>query len=213
MILYGLFKICATTKRNMFINFELVHLQIGAATLAVLLVILRFQKRSWSYLFFFTIFWIYLLGVVANAVFPIVIPDPETLTQSPFSPSLNLIPFYFGACYLPELCLRNIFENILLTVPFGFGVNFIARLKARDFLWLPAAVGLALESIQLLISLAARSGFRVIDINDVLLNAAGVLIGYAFFRLFAWTYLEVTRRIDAPLGGIFAYIREITSRS
>jgi glycopeptide antibiotics resistance protein len=197
----------------MFIDFELVHLHIGVATLAVLLVILRFQKRSWSYLFFFTIFGIYLLGVVATAVFPIVIPDPETLAQSPFSPSLNLIPFYFGACYLPELCLRNIFENIMLTVPFGFGVNFIARLKAKDFLWLPAAVGLALESIQLLISLAARSGFRVTDINDVLLNAAGVLIGYAFFRLFARIYLEITRRIDAPLGGIFVYIREITSRS
>ena len=197
----------------MLIDFELSHLCIGLAILAIFLILLRLQGRSWSYLFFFSIFGIYLLGVVANAVFPIVIPDPEVLAQNPFHLSLNLIPFYFGDCSLPELCLRNIFENILLTVPFGFGISFIARLKARDFLWLPAAVGLGLETIQLLTSLATRSSFRVIDINDVLLNALGVLIGYAFFRLFAWFYLKITERIGAPLGGIFAYIREITSRS
>jgi hypothetical protein len=37
-----------------------------------------------------------------------------------------------------------------------------------------------------------RSGFRAIDINDVILNAAGVWMGYALFRAFAWFYIRTT---------------------
>jgi len=33
-----------------------------------------------------------------------------------------------------------------------------------------------------------------VDVNDVLLNAVGVLLGYGIFRIFAWLYLMITRR-------------------
>jgi glycopeptide antibiotics resistance protein len=89
-----------------------------------------------------------------------------------------------------HLCIKGIVDNVVLTIPFGFGVSFLVRIKARDFVWLPFAVGLVFEISQLIISLAFRSGFRAVDINDVLLNGTGVLIGYVAFRLFAWTYLR-----------------------
>jgi len=60
----------------------------------------------------------------------------------------------------------NIVDNILLTIPFGFGINFLARVRPKGIFWLAPAVGLGLELAQLCISLLSRSGSRASDIND-----------------------------------------------
>jgi glycopeptide antibiotics resistance protein len=78
-----------------------------------------------------------------------------------------------------------------LTVPFGFGAGLIFRMPAKRIPWLAAAAGLSLETAQLAISLLIGAVYRGIDINDVMLNALGVLIGYSVFRVFAWLYKAV----------------------
>jgi len=168
---------------------------IGVAILAILLVILWRQKKSFSFLFFFSIFWIYLLYVVSVVVFPFLII--KISNGEIFRPSINLIPFYFGSCgELPNACYMNIIGNILITMPLGFGINFISRVRAKDFLWLAFVVGFAIEGAQLIISLIFRSSFRSIDINDVILNAIGVLLGYGCFRIFAWIYLIIAQQLE-----------------
>ena len=131
--------------------------------------------------------WFILLYHSVNEQFHLILhalPASET-----FKPSINLIPFYFGSCgELPGACLMNIIGNILLTVPFGFGVSFVMRLKAKDILWLAIGVGLAFETIQLIVSVIFRSSFRSVDINDVILNAAGVLLGFVIFGIFVRLY-------------------------
>jgi len=52
-------------------------------------------------------------------------------------------------------------------------------------------LGLGLEITQLLLSLALRYPYRVVDINDAIFNAFGVLLGYGLFKLFAWLYLLI----------------------
>jgi glycopeptide antibiotics resistance protein len=71
------------------------------------------------------------------------------------------------------------------------------------------AVGLSTEGIQLLISLAFQSAFRSVDINDTLLNAFGVLVGYAVFLMFAWLYRTLLARFRIRPIGIFAYVSEV----
>jgi glycopeptide antibiotics resistance protein len=77
-------------------------------------------------------------------------------------------------------------------------VSFIARLKARDFLWLALTVGLSIELAQLAVSLVIGGAYRGVDINDVLLNAAGVLIGFACFRLFKMLVGAATKHLGVP---------------
>jgi glycopeptide antibiotics resistance protein len=194
------------------IEFTSGNFLIGIAILAILLVILWFKNKCSSYLFFFSIFWFYLLYVVSVVVFPfpvIGIPAGEI-----FRPSINLIPLYFGSCgELANACYMNIIGNILITMPFGFGINFIVRVKARDFLWLALMVGLIFEVTQLIISLVFKSSFRSIDINDVILNAIGVLLGYGCFRVFAWLYLIVTQRLKIKDAGIFMYVHNIAEQA
>ena len=140
----------------MMIYFGWVHIFVGLAALGIALTVLWMKGRSFSYLPFFSIFWIYLMSVARLIAFPF----PMGYSNPDFKPSLNLIPLKFGDCSYLILCIRNIY-------------------------WLALAVGLALEIIQLAISLVVRSHFRVVDLNDVLLNALGVLLGYGIFRISA----------------------------
>jgi glycopeptide antibiotics resistance protein len=164
--------------------FSRTDLLIGLVLLAVLLSLLWWRKHSFAYLLAFSLFWFYLLFVVSEIIFP--------LTPDTGSPGFNLIPFNLG-CSLGELlCLRNFVANILLTMPFGFGINFLVSLKPKNYFWLAPAVGLGLELSQLAASLAFKSSFHVADINDSILNAIGVLLGYAVFRMLGWLYRSLT---------------------
>ncbi len=193
------------------ITFTYSHLLVGIAILAIILIFLGRQKRSFWYLLVFSAFWIYLLFVVSVIAFPIA-PLPEEYWGS-FKPSINLVPFYFGTCDMPGICLENIAGNVLLTVPFGFGISFLVCLKPRDFFWLAILVGLVFEVTQLILSLVFRSAFRAVDINDIILNATGVWFGYFFFRIFGSLYLYITQRFKVRHRFVFAYIYDVVRQS
>lgn len=189
----------------MLIDFDATDLLIGMAILPVLLFILWRQKKSGTYLLFFSVFWIYLLHVVQAVVFPIYLGAGNPS----FRPNINLVPFYFGDCSMPALCVRDIIDNVILTIPFGFGVNFLMRIKPGNSLWLGLAVGCGFELLQLVISLAFQSGFRAVDVNDAILNAVGVLLGYALFRAFAWAYNRIAEYLKIENTWLFVDVYRI----
>jgi glycopeptide antibiotics resistance protein len=193
------------------INFSYVHLLIGIFVLVIALVVLWKRKKSFSYLLCFSVFWVYIIYVASVIVFPF--PVLGNYPYPNFKPSINLVLFDFGSCQMMSLCLRNIFENILLTTPFGFGISFIVRLNPKDFLWLAFLVGFVFEITQLVISFLVRSAFRVVDINDVILNAVGVFLGYGFYRIFGWLYLLATQKFGIRRRHLFDYIYNVVSSS
>ncbi len=189
----------------MMVYFGLTQIYVSLAILVIVLIVLRSKSKSFSYLLFFSIFWIYLMSVVSVVAFPF----PVGISNPDFKPSINLIPFYFGRCEMINLCMRDIFDNILLTVPFGFGISFIFRFKPNNITWLAMTVGFSFEITQLIISFIFKSAFRSVDINDVILNATGVLVGYGIFRIFGLLYLLNTQRFGLKPKYIFAYIYNI----
>jgi len=193
----------------MLMSFDVTHLYISLTVLAVVLIVLWMQKRSLSRLFFCAIFGIYLIGVVSVVVFPIHIP--ETGMEFNRRLQLNFVPFNFGRCDFLPLCIKNIYENILLAIPFGFGVSFILRLKPKNIIWLAIAVGLCFELIQLIIALIVHSPFRVVDINDVILNATGVLLGYGIFIIFGRLYLTIVQRFHIQPKYILMYVHDVVT--
>ena len=191
----------------MMIDFGGKDLLIGIGILCILLPVLWWQKRSLSYLIFFSIFWVYVLTVVQVVIFPIAIGTQSF--SSGFFPRINLFPFYFGDCSMVNLCMRGIVQNIALTIPFGFGINFLIRIKPKNISWVALAVGCVFEFSQFVISLVFRSGFRATDINDVILNGIGILIGYASFRMFAWLYVKMIDHFHFRHRLIFADVYEV----
>ena len=180
--------------------------------LIIALVILRRRKHSLPYTVFFSILWVYGMAGLDKTFFPLQINGQyvDVMRQVPLMSFVNLIPFSFGPYGLNAPSLFGLVNNIILTVPLGFLLNFMTRLKMKKIVWLSIAFGFGIEALQLFVSWLLRYPYRVIDINDALLNAIGVLIGYALFRVFAWIYLAITRKLAIEHKGLLAYIHTVT---
>ncbi len=89
----------------MMIDFTHTHMIAGVIILVIVLIILWKKNKNFSYLFFFSMFWIYMLGVVSVVAFPFLIgySNPD------FKPSVNLVPFNFGNCHpaMWSLCIQE----------------------------------------------------------------------------------------------------------
>ena len=140
---------------------------------------------------------IYISMVVSVTLFPIVLGFNDEPIY--FSRTLNLVPFasiikdfnQIGTAYdgdilfMISLIVRNVGGNILLLMPLGFLAPFLWKkaksLKGITILCLSFSV--TIELLQLLEYLAGGWG-RITDIDDVICNVLGVVIGYFIYIFF-----------------------------
>jgi glycopeptide antibiotics resistance protein len=98
---------------------------------------------------------------------------------------VNFLPFKTILPYLRGehgwlIAILELVGNIALLVPIGFLFPFICRrMTWKRSLALAVAVSLAIEGMQVVL----RVG--IFDIDDVILNALGVMIGYWVLTMFA----------------------------
>jgi len=153
---------------------------IGAVLLwGFLVLILKFKcKKSVTYLFFFSIFYVYLCKVLDYTQFPIILSEDtkREIGQNVWRDA-NFIPFHPHA-----FAVKTSLLNILLTMPFGFGLPFIAKVNWKKISILGVLLGVLLEMLQLAIALIVGFTFRYVDINDVIFNFCGVIFGYGIFK-------------------------------
>ncbi len=105
--------------------------------------------------------------------------------------SVNLVPFRTIELYLTSSYLgagikgANLLGNLLLLTPAGFVAPALSR--RLDGWWRIAVLGLvsagAIEVMQFARKYVLGMTGRSVDIDDVILNAAGALIGYGLLRL------------------------------
>jgi glycopeptide antibiotics resistance protein len=154
------------------------------------------KKKSVVYLLFFTIFYIYLYKVLDYTL----IQFQSLLLLKHFIPGLMLNGVTAGESFnlIPLVTLtigdlRTSLLNILLMVPFGFGLPFIANSSAERTVVTGALFSIVIELLQLITGLTAKTTFRIADVNDVIFNTAGVAIGYLLFDGFVRMYRRVSR--------------------
>lgn len=100
--------------------------------------------------------------------------------------NINLVPFKTINNYLnawdvvnPSVVITNVYGNILAFLPFGFlGPMVLRRLKRFVPLFLYSCLlSFSIEAIQGLL------GVGVVDVDDLILNVFGALIGYGLYWL------------------------------
>ena len=137
-------------------------------------------KLSIEHIVIVYIFVYYLTGVLSFTGIPSIsdivhnsfgIITPKGLNFPP--DEINLIPFY----WITE-GVRPYIENILLFIPLGFMLPCIW--KKYELLWKTALSGI---TFSLIIELCQLFNRRVTDIDDLLMNTLGALIGWVIFRL------------------------------
>ncbi|MEG0327812.1 MAG: VanZ family protein [Erysipelothrix sp.] len=150
-------------------------------------IYVRYMKNmNFKQIFWFTSFVIYLFLVIDITIFPIptsieriqynfIIRDGNSVLDS-----INLIP----NLSLNNILSRNFFLNMVMFAPFGFliNVNFIksSRFK-KTFLW-SLMFTLSIELTQLIL-LYFTGTFKTVDIDDIVSNILGSLIGLLVFSI------------------------------
>ena len=100
-----------------------------------------------------------------------------------YIPFKEILRYDFGS----PLFFKNIFGNLLLFLPYGIIIKkYIKVNKIPIVLLLAFITSLSIEVVQFLIG-------RVFDVDDVILNVLGCLLGYILYSLF----LKINSKLPA----------------
>lgn len=111
-----------------------------------------------------------------------------------FVPFKTILPYLLGHKGL-IIAGVNLIGNIALLVPIGFLVPCIyPNVKWKSLLFIAIIAGFSIEMMQVVL------GVGIFDIDDILLNALGVMIGYWVFLIFTkWIRLKNYKAIIAAV--------------
>lgn len=165
--------------------------------LIIMFNIFYFKSRKRSNLNFFTkhlvwknLFMLYILMVINVTMFPLLIDAQRTVDV--FA-SINLIPLketissfndllsLFSTIFAIRIFLINVLGNIILFMPLGFLLPIINQNfnNIKSIFKISLFSTISIESIQFITSLFG--GTRATDIDDIILNVLGGLLGFLIF--------------------------------
>ena len=128
------------------------------------------------------LFVVYITLALSVTLFPI--PFQEIY---PSGYKYNFIPFKSIADSINaglRPALTSVLGNVILTMPFGFLITLLKGNKKflSVLLWV-VAFSLAIELAQFVIGAGIGYRYRNVDIDDLILNTIGGIIGYAIYKL------------------------------
>lgn len=171
---------------------------IGYLVVRGVLIRIKYRKQKQIYwlkevtsLLFVT----YIYMIVSVTLFPL--PLGFDFNYENVSRFINIVPLAsiieninkIGIAYdgdvqfMIGLILRNVGGNILLFMPLGFLVPVVwNKFKSfKNVLLLGLIASISIEILQLLESFTGRWG-RITDIDDVIFNVLGIMIGYLIYK-------------------------------
>lgn len=149
----------------------------------------RFRNYTIWKIFVVSILLIYITGVFLITIGTRKIDYSAEINVIPFNAIYKLIRQIvisaqnWGVKNIPheltfmQVPLRNFFGNILLLIPLGYLLPLWIK---KINMWKISFIGISLSLIIEIIQLVTQTGY--FDIDDVLLNASGCLIGWLFYR-------------------------------
>ena len=127
-----------------------------------------------------------IFGIYILCLFQVVTFQDDTSWASN-----NFIPFKEILRYniTSRLFIKNVLGNMIMFLPFGFFISYFLRTENIKLpILLTIITSLSIEFVQLSIG-------RVFDVDDMILNITGGIVGYFIYR--------IIRKIIDPLPSIF----------
>ncbi|POQ87849.1 VanZ family protein, partial [Listeria monocytogenes] len=134
--------------------------------------------------------YVYACGVIKYTIFPLMlnaflIEDTKIFVTGPY---MNLIPFNsISEMFIAEResVAFQIVANIIMFVPLGMLLPLCyPKLRWKIVFAISFIATVGIELAQLLQDLIYQSPFKFVDIDDVILNFSGGIIGYMIFVMF-----------------------------
>ena len=170
---------------------------LGSILLVIYIVIDVIKNRTKNLLrrIIFYSFVFYLLNVIQLTTGGIVFPP-----QRDFVPRIQLVPLYFidglyGMYYNNGLdwffwnSVKLSFYNLIMLVPLGIYLSVLFKFKSiLKSLLIVLAVSLTIETFQLIFGFLGLVRGRGFNVDDLILNTLGGLLGFVFAELIKRTF-------------------------
>jgi hypothetical protein len=132
------------------------------------------KEKKYPYYLCVAVALLYINMAVKISIFPILIED---IPEFDISYSINLRMGQWGSEW------KQLILNILLTFPIGFGIPFILDTTLIKRVFICVICGLSFEVCQLILLLTVRPINVIFDVNDLICNALGALIGLLVIQM------------------------------
>lgn len=136
----------------------------------------RKHKKNQREIGVYTLFYVYLILVIKYTQFPILYGNIFVETYEGLGIiNYNLIPLITlkrDAFYESGL-------NVLLFLPFGFLYFIITKFQVKQTILAGVLTSVGIELLQLMIGMITKVNFRVPDVNDIIFNGLGTIVGIA----------------------------------
>lgn len=111
----------------------------------------------------------------------------------------NLIPFkeIFRYPFLSREFIRNVIGNILLFLPFGFYVGYYLKKSKLSLITIISFItSLTIELIQTKIG-------RTFDIDDIILNIIGGILGFLIYKVYDNLFINLSEKVKKIIMVLF----------
>jgi len=157
------------TILNIFDNVWPMLIIISVILITLRIAYLVLEKKPFVFYkeVFMLLFIIYIISLFHTVTFQDV-----NWSTSNFIPFKEMFRYRFGS----RLFLRNVIGNVLMFFPYGFFLHyFLRKCNSKVAFFLIFSLSITIETTQLCIG-------RVFDVDDIMLNIIGGMIGYYLFH-------------------------------
>lgn len=194
-------------------------------------ILIQYHKYGSIYYLRVIIVYSFILYLL-TAYFLVVLPLPSIETVSKLTiPTTQLIPFKFAQDFINETslsitnihtyikallepCFYVVIYNILLCLPFGIYMHYYFKKSLKKTVLCTFLLSLFFELTQLTgLYFIYPRGYRLFDVDDLILNTFGGLLGYYIGKLFI-KILPNRDRIDEKsyqLGHKVSFLRKLVA--
>jgi glycopeptide antibiotics resistance protein len=155
----------------------------------VIMFIINLKRKPLSDNLILTTFYTYLALVVGVTLFPLPVDKDIIRRLAEFTLENNYIPFVsiyrFYTSAPVYVWTRQLLGNIIMVMPFGFLLGVISKkgITFKSVLIRTMIFSLSIEIAQILLGAILGGRYKVTDIDDIILNTIGGVLGYLIFKL------------------------------
>lgn len=154
----------------------------------IILDLFRRKQKTWLQVLFQASFYVYIFAVLNLTLYFVPFRElsgNEWINNQLFSfkYGINLAPLAIFKSY--NILDRQIIGNLIMLVPLGVYLPVLYKRFSsyKKVLWAGMLTSLSIEMTQLM------TGLRSTDVDDVILNTIGAVIGYMIYRILSKQYL------------------------
>lgn len=164
----------------------------GLIYVPIAVYLVKRRKIGGIGLLFSTVFYAYLVGIASKTMFPIFLDESMRLSiGNNVWERVNLIPLV--GLTTDEIKFSVL--NVLLFIPLGYLLPFVlSDNRLRRVMIIGFVFSSIIEFIQLIIGLSIGFSVRYVDVNDVIFNTLGCLMGYVVFVICGFVLSRLINR-------------------